>query len=130
MRRAEVLELVLAAFGATSGFGRALMILLAIVAKARERHYHEARFGDFEAAILAHAVFLSLDPLERGIYLANLDPLALGKRGAYVAIALFRGSVGAIQTIASIAVSLSSELGARLVAKPGFRVPQMLGRPG
>src|SRR5580704_15097432 len=109
MRRAKILELLLAFFETMPGLGCALMILLTIVTKTRERHHHEALVGDFEAAILAHAVFLFFDPLERGIDLANFDPLALGERGADVPIALFRGPIGAVQAIASNTVSLSPE---------------------
>ena len=71
MGRPEILELVLGAFVATPGFGRALIVLLAIATEARERHHREAPFGDFEAAILAHAIFHFCDTLERGIYLAG-----------------------------------------------------------
>jgi hypothetical protein len=81
MYRSELPGLVFPAFVGTPDPGRALVVLLAIATKARERHYLETRFHDFETAILADPIFLFGDPLKRSIYLAKLNSLALREPG-------------------------------------------------
>ena len=101
----------------------------AIATKARERHHLEARLGNFEAAIRAHTVFHLGDALEGGIYLANLEPLALEQHGAHSRSHSSEARSELVQTIASIAFPPSPQLGGRLVVQPGLGVPQVLARP-
>src|SRR5208337_4014268 len=114
----------------TLSLGLALLVLLAIAAKPRERHRLHPFLANLESARLAHAVTALVQPLECVIDLFDFRAAAVGEDEIDLAVALLGGEVIGVHALVLVALTLGLELRLHLAEQLGLHIGQVLADLG